>query len=257
MMKRLYSMALVAIVAGCTTTGQDRTAFPDAARAYPSGGIYVDLGDLRQYGEGMTKQQLQALLGPPHFNEGMWGVRVWNYVFNLRPSPGAAAVRCQFQVRFDGEGMAASHAWSPTSCGALLEPPPSAPSPPATAGKAPLRFSADTLFAFDSAELTENGRQALRRSLEGKLGSGPLQLEVTGHADRIGSTAYNRRLSERRAEAVRGFLVGELGVPAAAVVATGRGMSEPLVECPDGAHAALVACLAPNRRVEIAGISGP
>ena len=253
-MKRIISMALVAMVAGCASGGSERAAFPDASRAYPSGGTYINLDDLRQYGEGMSKHQLQALLGTPHFNEGMWGVREWNYVFNLRPSPGAAAVRCQFQVRFDGAGVANGHAWLPASCGALLEPPPAVPPPPAAASKAPLRIAADALFAFDSAELTDAGRQALRQALPARLGTA-VQLTVTGHTDRIGNADYNQRLSEQRAAAVRRHLVDELGLADASVSASGRGSTEPVVECQDSPRATLVACLAPNRRVEIAGIS--
>lgn len=253
-MKHILGMVMVGVLAGCATAGSDRASFPDPGRAYPSGGTFINLDDLRQYGEGMNKRQLQALLGTPHFNEGMWGVREWNYLFNLRAAPGASAVRCQFQVQFDAAGVATGHAWQPTSCGALLEPPPAPAPPQATTGKAPLRISADTLFAFDSATLSDSGRQALRQALQGKL-DGTVQLQVIGHTDRIGAADYNMQLSRQRAEAVRQFLVQEMGVAASAVSAQGKGMAEPVVECQDGPRQALVDCLAPNRRVDIVGIS--
>lgn len=247
-------MAAACMLAGCASSGGGKGGFPEAVRAHPKGGTYINLDDLRQYGEGMNKRQLYALLGTPHFGEGLWGVREWNYVFNLRPVVAAAPLQCQFQIQFDGAGVAVSHAWQPASCGALLEPPPVSPPPPATASKAPLRLSADALFAFDSAQLTPTGAEALERILAGKL-EGPMQVSVVGYTDRIGEAAYNMDLSQQRAQAVRQFLI-DRGVPASAVSAAGRGMSNPVVECDQRGRAALVACLAPNRRVEITGIVG-
>lgn len=253
-MKKIISIAAILLLAGCASSGDRQAGFPELAKANPSGGTYVNLDDLRQYSEGMNKPQLYRLLGAPHFNEGMWGVRQWNYVFNLRPSLGAAPLTCQFQVHFDAEGVATGHAWQPTSCGALLQPPP-VPSPPPTApvSKAPLRLSADALFAFDSAALSPAGHQSLEAALAGKLDQ-VQQLHVVGHTDRIGRADYNLALSQRRADAVKQYLV-QRGVPAGAIHAEGRGMADPIAQCGQPDQQALIACLAPNRRVEIAGIA--
>lgn len=252
-MKMILVATIACLMAGCASRGGSGD-FPEVSRAQPSGGAYVNLDDLRQYAEGMNKRQLYALLGTPHFGEGMWGVREWNYVFNLRPAIATAPLQCQFQIQFDGAGVAVGHAWQPASCGALLEPPPASPPPPATSVKAPLRLSADALFAFDSAQLSEAGKEALDRLLEGRL-DGQLQVSVVGYTDRIGDAAYNMALSQQRAEAVRHYLI-QLGVAASAVTAQGRGMADPVVDCEPAERSALVACLAPNRRVEIAGIAG-
>lgn len=262
-MKRSILLAAVSclLLAACASTGGESaqgSTFPDPSRARPLGGTYVNLDDLRQYGEGMNKRQLYVLLGTPHFGEGMWGVREWNYLFNLRPGPGQTPVQCQLQIQFNGEDVATGHAWHPASCGALLAPPaapPPPPPPPEPVSRAPLQLSADALFAFDSAVLTESGKRAIDRALEGKLDR-ELQLTVTGHADRLGSVAYNEDLSRRRAEAVRDYLV-TLGVPAGAIQALGKGSREPLVQCNQTRRQALIDCLAPNRRVELAGLARP
>lgn len=253
-------LALVITLAACSSKGEVRgSAFPDPSRAYPAGGTYVNLDSLRQYAPGMNKHQVRELLGTPHFNEGLWGVREWNYLFDFRRSVGAAPVQCQFQVKFDADGVAVGQAWQPESCAALLEPvpapaptPPPAPVPAPVA--APLRIAADALFGFDSAELSAAGKARLAE-LAGTLRNraSSVDLTVIGYTDRIGSAAYNMDLSQRRAAAVRAYLV-EQGIPAAAIRAEGRGSAEPLVECKDGNRAAQVRCLAPNRRVEIAGI---
>ena len=73
---------------------------------------------------------------------------------------------------------------------------------------------------------------------------------VIGHTDRIGSDQSNLALSQRRADTVRAFLVRE-GVPAAAISATGMGELKPVKQCEDSMESELVACLQPNRRVEI------
>jgi OOP family OmpA-OmpF porin len=73
---------------------------------------------------------------------------------------------------------------------------------------------------------------------------------VTGHTDRIGSDAYNQKLSERRADAVRDYLVSK-GVDKAKIEAIGLGEKQPLVQCDQKNLKDLIACLQPNRRVEV------
>ena len=75
---------------------------------------------------------------------------------------------------------------------------------------------------------------------------------VTGHTDRIGTQAYNQKLSERRADAVRDYLVSK-GVAKDKIETLGMGKTQPLpgVSCNQKAMKELIACLAPNRRVEV------
>jgi OmpA-OmpF porin, OOP family len=75
---------------------------------------------------------------------------------------------------------------------------------------------------------------------------------VTGHTDRIGTQAYNQKLSERRADAVRDYLVSK-GVPRDKIETLGMGKTQPIpgVVCNQKALRELIKCLAPNRRVEV------
>ncbi|HDS0951512.1 TPA: OmpA family protein [Stenotrophomonas maltophilia] len=235
-------------------------AFPDASKASLKEGIYPDIADLRRFAPGMSKRQLYTLLGTPHFNEGMWGVREWNYLFNFRTAQGAEYFTCQFQVRFDSKGIAQGGYWKPASCAAVLDPPrPPSPPPPAPAPlpEQPLRLSADALFGFDSAVLSAEGQQAVQGVLAQVREASQVQaIQVVGYTDRIGAAGYNQQLSQRRAEAVRQALV-QGGVPAASISAEGRGAAEPLVQCEQRNRRELIACLAPNRRVQIAGVAHP
>jgi OOP family OmpA-OmpF porin len=84
-----------------------------------------------------------------------------------------------------------------------------------------------------------------------------IKLEViiaVGHADRIGSDKYNQKLSERRAAAVKDYLVGK-GVEANRVYAEGKGEKQPVTGDTCGKSVKktkkLIECLQPDRRVEI------
>ena len=262
---RSLGLALATLlISACATHAPTREsdagaslAFPDVAKAAPKGGLFVNLDNLRQYARGMSKRQLYALLGTPHFNEGMWGVREWNYLFNFRSQPNGDYFSCQFQVHFDRDGIAQESYWKPQSCAAMLQagsaaPPASAPQPlPAQ----PLALQADALFAFDSDSLTAQGRRSVDALMQRiKAASQVQMIAVTGYTDRIGADDYNRNLSQRRAEAVRAALIAG-GVPPMAIVAEGRGETAPLVACTQPAGEALIDCLAPNRRVEISGVA--
>ncbi len=139
-------------------------------------------------------------------------------------------------------------------------PPPVVVAPPiaqpVAAPPAPrhVTFDADALFTFNSAAVRPEGTHALdefARELR------PAQFEhvrVAGYTDRIGSDAYNQRLSQRRADAVKDYLVNTAGIDAAKITAEGRGKSDPVTkpgQCGTKRSATMIACLQPDRRVEI------
>lgn len=263
--KTLLLVALALLAGGCASTRTAQTAgetaFPDPARSSVKGGMFVTVDRLRQFGPQMDKSQIQALFGHPHFNEGMWGVREWNYLFNVRRPSGAAPLSCQLQVQFDGKGVATAEYWKPSACAALLtaapdKPVAATPTPVAVppAPITPVRLSSDALFDFDSDALKLAGRQSLAGLVLDARKHGAIQaVSVVGYTDRLGDEAHNAALSQRRAETVRDFIVA-LGVSSGLIRAEGRGASNALVECPGHASADVIACLAPNRRVEISGL---
>ena len=133
-------------------------------------------------------------------------------------------------------------------------PPPPAPAPkPAPAPQVQkITLDSKVLFDFDKAVLKPEGKAAIDSQVVGNL-SKMQKLEVvlvTGHTDRIGTEAYNQKLSERRADAVRDYLVGK-GVDKAKIETVGVGPKQPVVQCDQKNFKALVECLAPNRRVEV------
>lgn len=140
------------------------------------------------------------------------------------------------------------------------EPVVAAPAPvvaevvPAPAPQA-VSFTGDALFAFDKSELTAEGKSMLD-DLVGRLQGATVDtIVITGHADRIGGAEYNQQLSERRAAAVKDYLAGK-NVTAGRIDAQGKGSAEPITalgECRDlQGSKATIACLQPDRRVEVA-----
>jgi OOP family OmpA-OmpF porin len=114
-----------------------------------------------------------------------------------------------------------------------------------------ITVSAEELFGFDRAKLKSDGEIKLN-DVASKINANPeiALVMVVGHTDRIGSAAYNQRLSERRANMVAQYLVSQ-GVDPSRLQALGRGETEPVVECSGIRGKALIECLQPNRRVEI------
>jgi OOP family OmpA-OmpF porin len=118
-----------------------------------------------------------------------------------------------------------------------------------------VKLQADSLFGFDQDSLQADGKQALDKLLQELKGVNVDAVQVTGHTDRLGSAAYNAKLSTRRAEAVRNYLVQVGGMPANLVTASGLGSTQPETspnECKGmKASQALITCLRVDRRVEV------
>lgn len=112
---------------------------------------------------------------------------------------------------------------------------------------------ADTLFDFDKSVLRPVGRDALD-AFAGKIKDiNPDVISAIGHTDRLGAQSYNQSLSERRAEAVKAYLMST-GIAADRIHAEGKGESQPVTkagDCSTGKNAKLIACLQPDRRVDI------
>ena len=136
--------------------------------------------------------------------------------------------------------------------------------PPAVAAVAPERpvveayFSAEALFDFDEAVVKPEGRKALDEKIVTRMKMHPeiALLIITGHADRIGTEEYNQDLSERRANAVKAYLVRQ-GIAAERMKASGKGESEPNLQantrqaCKGMEGNKLITCLQPDRRVTV------
>ena len=104
-------------------------------------------------------------------------------------------------------------------------------------------FSADSLFDFAKADVKPAGAQHLDKFAADVKGVDFEVITATGHTDRIGSHASNMKLSERRAESVKTYLLSK-GIEGSRLTAKGYGESKPI------ADNNTVEGMAQNRRVE-------
>jgi len=130
----------------------------------------------------------------------------------------------------------------------VAKPQPEAPKKPAI-----VNLASTELFEFNKAVLTKEARARIDTEVVAKLGNlrDVRYIIINGHADRLGSTQYNQKLSEKRADAVRAYLVSK-GVAADKVETLGFGKTLPVKSCPDQKERkGLIECLSPNRRVVV------
>ena len=120
-----------------------------------------------------------------------------------------------------------------------------------------LTLSTDVLFDFGKAELKDSGKARLDQLANEIKDADVDEILAVGHADRIASDDYNQKLSEARAQAVKDYLT-EKGAKSNTITAQGKGESQPVTgeDCKKlgaerSANKKLVACLQPDRRVEI------
>ena len=120
----------------------------------------------------------------------------------------------------------------PKPAAAPVAPPPVVPgaapvAPPATPAAEKITFAADAFFDFDKSTLKPEGKAKLD-DLVSKLGGVNLEVIIAvGHTDGIGSDAYNQKLSVRRAESVKAYLVSK-GIEANRIYTEGKGKTQPV-----------------------------
>ena len=126
---------------------------------------------------------------------------------------------------------------------------------PAPVERRRVSFAAESLFAFDKTEIKPEGKAALDRFANELRSTQFDRVNVEGHADRLGSDSYNQRLSAQRAESVKTYLISTGGVSANKISAAGKGETMPVTKPGDSRGTkqtpALVACLQPDRRVDV------
>ncbi|MDB5955589.1 outer membrane protein OmpA [Ramlibacter sp.] len=231
-MKKLNKVALLfassALLAGCGVMSQTAPGAPGMSSRVvaANGGSVVDNW---QNGTGEYVWRNGT-------NELCWRDANW--------TPATAAVGC------DGAlvraAVVAAPAPAPVAPPAVIPappPPPPAPAPaPAIASK--VTYAADAFFDFDKSVLKPEGRAKLD-DLVGKIQGINLEVIIAvGHTDSVGTDAYNQRLSVRRAESVKAYLVSK-GIERNRVYTEGKGEKQPVADNKTAEGRAK------NRRVEI------
>jgi len=133
---------------------------------------------------------------------------------------------------------------APAPVAAPVPAPAPAPAPAPKVVVTKVNLEADAYFDFDKAALKPAGKTRIDSEIA-KLGQVDLNAVVAiGHTDSIGSDKYNQKLSERRAQAVKDYMVSK-GIPADKITISGKGESQPIADNKSKEGRAK------NRRVEI------
>jgi OmpA-OmpF porin, OOP family len=160
-------------------------------------------------------------------------------------TPANATAECDPELMAKTEVPAQKIALAPAPA------PAAAPAPIAQARK--VTFSAEELFDFDKAVLRPAGKTALDNLTSELNGVNYETILVTGHTDRLGSNQYNQKLSERRANSVNAYLISK-GIPDSRTTSAGKGETQPVTksgDCKGPVSKKLIACLQPDRRVDV------
>ncbi|WP_295856303.1 outer membrane protein OmpA [uncultured Xylophilus sp.] len=212
-MKKLNKVAMLFAVAAIATAAGAQTRVTAA-----NGGNVIDNW---QNGTG-------ELVWKNGTNEYCWRDANW--------TPATAAVGC------DGALVPVAAPPAAVVPGAPAAPAPAAPPAPPAASK--VTYAADAFFDFDKSVLKPEGKAKLD-DLVSKVRNVNLEVIIAvGHTDSVGTDAYNQRLSVRRAEAVKAYLVSK-GIERNRVYTEGKGEKQPIADNKTAAGRAQ------NRRVEI------
>lgn len=188
-----------------------------------------------------------------------WRTGYWTPA--LAEAQGINGAGCQC----DKEILSKAACTAPVKAAPAPKAAPKAAPAPAPVKAAPKRekvtLAADALFDLDKDQIKPEGQAKLDELVSRLAGVDLEVINTVGHTDRLGKAAYNQKLSERRAEAVKAYLVKK-GVSADVIKTAGKGETEPVVNCPNPSKKGeiknmkqLVACLQPNRRavIEVVG----
>jgi len=153
----------------------------------------------------------------------------------------AGAANTSSPIRFDGSALSFNSSLLSFPGTAVGFPNaaitfPSAPIQTETAGTIEVTLPADVLFDFDKADLRPTAQQALREVADLIRQKARGSVAIQGYTDALGSDPYNQKLSERRAGAVKAWLVSKESLPAARFAAAGFGARNPVApnRKPDG-----------------------
>jgi OOP family OmpA-OmpF porin len=115
-----------------------------------------------------------------------------------------------------------------------------------------ITIQSEALFDFDKYAIKGKNNQVLDEVAAKIKEHDDIEfILVTGHTDKIGSDAYNQKLSERRADAVKKYLASH-GIKDVRIKSVGKGETEPVVDCAGvKGSKKVIECLAPNRRVVV------
>ncbi|HHX9834912.1 TPA: outer membrane protein assembly factor BamE domain-containing protein [Salmonella enterica subsp. enterica] len=225
---------------------------PEKARLGTGQGVFPTSESIALLNKGMTKDQVYMLIGRPHFNEGLFFVREWDYLLHFRTvgSGTNGVTTCQLKIIFNSDKLVSGIYWRAIDTRDALCP----PVPEKQKNGHGYIFNADMFFGLNQYQLdtfNPDVRRRLDKIISGIRETGEYEsITVYGYTDWQGDWRYNMKLSALRAKSVADFLI-ENGFSERKLFFKGMGETIPETDCPGLNHEELTECLLPDRKVII------
>ena len=229
----------------------DNIHFPSVEKSYLDQPPRYDLQRIYHLENGLNKDQVRALIGNPHFNEGIFGAKKWNYVMDIYLPQRQAYQRCQLRIDFDQQSLAKAYYWKQQECHELAQ---RRQANQTNTDVTSLSSTASLLFAFDryTADALQPQSKSIEQIAQAIKDSNSQNVTIVGYADELGGDAYNKRLALNRAQTVANLLLQQ-GIPSDYInQVEAEGSTHAYQYCEGKTrNTQLIQCLAPNRRVNI------